>query len=70
VAEFLHAPTIAHPDAIDQTSPAMGAVFANVPIRAACVEVQVLRISFDAPCRYCRRPASAKGIEVSTWPPT
>ena len=36
----------------------MGAVFANTPIQPAFVEVQVLRISFDAPCRYCRRPAT------------
>ena len=33
----------------------MGAIFANAPIQRACVEVQVLHISFDAPCRYCQR---------------
>ena len=33
-------------------------VFANAPIQPTCVQVQVLRISFAAPCRYCRRPAT------------
>jgi len=35
----------------------MGAVFANAPIQPTCVEIQILRIYFDALCRYCRRPA-------------
>ncbi len=36
----------------------MGAVFSNAPIVPTVGEVQVLRIIFDAPCRYCRRPAT------------
>ena len=36
----------------------MSAIFANAPIKRTCVEVQALRISFDAPCRYCRRRAT------------
>jgi hypothetical protein len=32
----------------------MGAVFANAPTEPTCVAIQVLRISFDSPCRYCR----------------
>ena len=32
----------------------MGAVFANAPIHPTIVAVQVMRIYFDAPCRYCR----------------
>jgi hypothetical protein len=32
----------------------MGAVFANAPIQPTAVEVQVMTIYFDAPCRYCR----------------
>jgi hypothetical protein len=36
----------------------MGAVFANAPIEPTVAAVQVLRISFDAPCRYCRRRAA------------
>ena len=36
----------------------MGTMFANAPIVPTVAAVQVLRISFDAPCRYCRRPAT------------
>jgi hypothetical protein len=36
----------------------MGTMFADAPIRPTVAEVQVLRISFDAPRRYCRRVAS------------
>ena len=32
----------------------MGTMFANAPIVPTVVEVQVMRISFDAPSRYCR----------------
>jgi hypothetical protein len=38
----------------------MGAILAHAPIRPAVAQVQVLRISFDAPCRYCRRRATTK----------
>ena len=31
----------------------MGAVSANAPIQPTCVEIQVLRIYFEAECRYC-----------------
>jgi hypothetical protein len=36
----------------------MGTIFANAPIVPTVVEVPVLRIYFDAPCRYCRRRAT------------
>jgi hypothetical protein len=36
----------------------MDAIFANAPIARTVVEVQILRISFDAPCRYCQRQAT------------
>jgi hypothetical protein len=36
----------------------MDAVFSNAPMQPTCVEVQVMRISFDASCRYCRRHAT------------
>jgi hypothetical protein len=36
----------------------MGAILGHAPIQATVVEVQVLRISFDASCRYCRRAAT------------
>ena len=36
----------------------MGAIFANAPFTPICVEIQVLRISLDAPCRYCRQSAT------------
>ena len=42
----------------------MGAVFANAPIVPTCAAVQVLRISFDAPCRYCRHPATTSSRPV------
>lgn len=32
----------------------MGAIFANTPIQPTVAAVQVGRIYFDAPCRYCR----------------
>jgi len=32
----------------------MGAVFANAPNEPAVVVIYVMRIYFDAPCRYCR----------------
>ena len=32
----------------------MGAVFANTPIEPTVVAIYVMRIYFDAPCRYCR----------------
>ena len=32
----------------------MGAIFGNAPILPTAVEVQVLPIHFDAPCRYCQ----------------
>ncbi len=32
----------------------MVAVFANIPIQATVVAVQVGKIYFDAPCKYCR----------------
>jgi hypothetical protein len=31
----------------------MGVIFANAPIQPTCVEIQVLRIYFEAACRYC-----------------
>jgi hypothetical protein len=36
----------------------MGAILAHAPIQPAVSQVQVLCISFDAPCRYCRRRAT------------
>jgi len=38
----------------------MGGIFADARIVPAVVEVQVLAIQFQAPCRYCRggRPAT------------
>jgi hypothetical protein len=35
----------------------MGTMFANAPIVPTVAAVQVLRIYFDASCRYCRLPA-------------
>ena len=32
----------------------MGAIFANAPIQPTVAAVQVGKIYFDAPCRYCR----------------
>jgi hypothetical protein len=37
----------------------MGAIFANAQIQPTCVEIQVLRIYFEAPCRYCPGHRSA-----------
>ena len=34
------------------------AVLADAPIEQMCVEARVLRISFDAPCRYCQHRAT------------
>jgi hypothetical protein len=34
-------------------SRSMGAVFANAPIEPTVVAVQVMRIYFDPPCKYC-----------------
>jgi hypothetical protein len=38
----------------------VGAIFDNAPIEPRVVAVQVGRIYFDAPCKYCRegRPAT------------
>jgi len=36
----------------------MGAIFSNAPIQSTVVAVQVIRISFDASCRYCWRRAT------------
>src|ERR1700732_3573700 len=32
----------------------MGGIFANAPIQPTVVAIQVGKIYFDAPCRYCR----------------
>jgi hypothetical protein len=32
----------------------MGAIFTNAPIEPTCTAVQVLSVSFDVLCRYCR----------------
>jgi hypothetical protein len=32
----------------------VGAVFDNAPIQPTIVAVQVAKIHFDAPCKYCR----------------
>ena len=32
----------------------MGAVFTNAPIEPTAVAVQVAKIHFDAPCKFCR----------------
>ena len=48
-------------------------MFANAPIVPTVVEVQVLRISFDAPCHYCRGGRRAttniRSVDATGWPP-
>jgi hypothetical protein len=36
----------------------MGTMFANAPIAPTVTTVQVLQISFETPCRHCRRRAT------------
>jgi hypothetical protein len=52
----------------------MVAILAHAPIQPTCIAVQVLRISFDAPCRYGRRRATTNIRPVdaigSRWWPT
>jgi hypothetical protein len=49
-----HPVSIAQYAPFDQMSGSMGAVFGNAPIDSTVVAIQVMRIYFDAPCKYCR----------------